>query len=326
MSLPRLREIWCESMNESGYLQLHLARGIGPVTMRRILARLTQARTSVDEFLDLSAGEQVARFGLARPQAHSLQAARAKIEKTRMELQQRGIKLLACTAPEYPGRLRHRLGNKTPPLLYAWGNLDLLQKNAVGFCGARNASDQGLSVAQDCATQIATWDWIVVSGGARGVDTTVHRTALESGGGTIIVLPEGILRYRLRSNLKPLVTSKNTMLVSEFPPYTSWSVANAMQRNQTVCGLSDALVVIEAGASGGTFEAAKLALRLKMPLFVADYAEPANSAAGNTCFLARGARALRRSVTTGQANLEPLRRAVQVPPEAVHPAVQERLF
>ncbi len=313
-------------MNESGYLQLHLARGIGPATMRRILTRLTQAGTSLDEFLGMSAGEQVARFGLARHQAQSLQAARTKIEKTRIELQQHGIKLLTCAAPEYPGRLRHRLGDQTPSLLYAWGNLNLLRKNAVGFCGARNASDRGIAVAQDCAAQIASWDWIVVSGGARGVDTTVHRTALEFGGGTIIVLPEGILRYRLRSSLKPLITSENALLISEFPPYMGWSVANAMQRNRTVCGLSDALVVIEAGTSGGTFEAGKMALRLKMPLFVADYAEPAASAAGNTYFLARGARALRRSVITGQANLEPLRRAVIAPSETVPLAMQERLF
>jgi hypothetical protein len=63
-----------------------------------------------------------------------------------------------------------------------------------------------------------------------------------------------------------------------------------------------------------------------MPLFVADYAEPAASAAGNACFLARGARALRRSAATGRANLEPLRRAVEAPSEATLSAVQERLF
>jgi len=99
-----------------------------------------------------------------------------------------------------------------------------------------------------------------------------------------------------------------------------------MQRNQTVCGLSEALVVIEAGTSGGTFEAGKLALRLKMPLFVADYAEPAASAAGNDYFLARGARPLRRSAETVQANLEPLRRVVEARSETAPVVIQERLF
>ncbi len=294
--------------------------------MRRILARLTQSGTSLDEFLHLPVEEQTTRFGLTRYQVQSLQAARAEVEKTYIELQQRGITLLVLDTSNYPAQLRQRLGDQAPLLLYAWGNLNLLDGRAIGFCGARNVSEQGIAVARDCALQITAWDWIIVSGGARGVDATVHRTALEAGGSTIIVLPEGILRYRLRSDLKFAVTPENTLLISEFPPYMSWSVANAMQRNRTVCGLSNALIVIEAGASGGTFEAGKLALRLKMPLFVVDYAEPAAGAAGNAYFLARGARPLRRSVATGRANLEPLRRAVEAPSEPVVPVLQERLF
>jgi len=313
-------------VNETGYLQLHLAKGIGPVTMRQVLARLTQTGTPLEEFLHLPVGEQVARFGLAQRQAQALHTARTGVEKTRTELEQRNVKLLSLAAAEYPARLRQRLGDQSPPLLYAWGNLELLQHKAVGFCGARDTSPQGLAVAQDCAGQIVAWGWSVVSGGARGVDRTVHQTALTDGGGTIIVLPEGILQHRLRSALRPLITAENALLISEFPPYMSWSVANAMQRNWTVCGLSDALIVIEAGASGGTFEAAKLALRLKMPLFVADYAKPSTSASGNVYFLARKVRALRRSAATQRADLEPLRRAVQAHSQAEPAVVQERLF
>jgi hypothetical protein len=67
-------------------------------------------------------------------------------------------------------------------------------------------------------------------------------------------------------------------------------------------------------------------LRLKMPLFVADYAEPAASAAGNAYFLARGGHALRRSAVTGQANLEPLRRAIDASSGTVSVPVQDRLL
>jgi len=312
-------------MNEGGYLQLHLARGIGPATVRQVLARLTQTGVSLDEFLRLPSGEQVGRFGLARYQAEALHVARAEVERTHAELQQRGVALLTPTSPEYPERLQRRLRDQSPLLLYAWGNLDLLQGKAVGFCGARNASEKGIVVAEDCARQIASWGWVVVSGGARGVDTAVHKAALAVGGTTVIVLPEGILRYRLRLE-ESSVSRERVLLLSEFPPYMTWSVASAMQRNRTVCGLSEAMIVIESGLSGGTFEAGKLALNFKMPLFVADYAEPAVSAAGNAYFLARGARSLRRSVETGQANLEPLRRAVGAHSEMDMIAVQERLF
>ena len=313
-------------MSETGYLQLHLARGIGPATMRRVLARLSRTDTSLEEFLHLTSEEQVSQFGLAHRQAEALYAVQTEAKRIRTELEQRGVALLTLALPEYPVRLRQRLGDQTPPLLYAWGNLDLLQKRAVGFCGARAASAKGIAVAEDCARQIASWNWGVVSGGARGVDTATHRAALTTGGTTVIVLPEGILRYRLRRELKPLVSKERVLLISEFPPFVTWSVANAMQRNRTVCGLSEALIVIESGASGGTFEAGKLALRLKMPLFVADYAEPAVSATGNAHLLARGARPLRRNAETEQANLEPLRRALETCSQTEPVVIQERLF
>lgn len=86
------------------------------------------------------------------------------------------------------------------------------------------------------------------------------------------------------------------------------------------------MVVIESGTSGGTFEAGKAALRLKVPLFVADYAEPAASAAGNVYFLNHGARPLRRSAESDRANLEPLRRTVENGVEAKPAVIQERLF
>ncbi|RLC69440.1 MAG: DNA-binding protein [Chloroflexi bacterium] len=294
--------------------------------MRRVLARLGQTDTSLDEFLRLPSAEQVTRFGLARQQAESLDAARSKVEKTRTELARRGVTLLTRDAPEYPDRLRQRLCDRAPLLLYTWGNLDLLRERTVGFCGARDASDRGIMVAKDCAIQITKWGWVVVSGGARGVDTATHRAALETGGATVIVLPEGILRYRLRRELAPLISQERVLLISEFPASMTWSVANAMQRNRTICALSEAMVVIESGTSGGTFQAGKMALRLKTPLFVADYAEPATSAAGNAYFLSHGAHPLRRSVESGQANLKPLRRAVDTRPEKETVVVQERLL
>ncbi len=313
-------------MNELGYLQLHLVKDIGPATIRRFLSRLRQTGTSLDEFFRLPPKEQMAQYGLGAKQTQALDLARLETEKTYAELQRRGVKLLVRGTAAYPAQLEQRLGEHSPPLLYAWGNLELLNKKAVGFCGARDVSEKGLSTATDCAAQIASWGWVVVSGGARGVDTAVHNAALTNGGGTIIVLPEGILRYQLRGDLKSLVTKKNALLISEFPPHLTWSVGCAMQRNWTVCGLSDALVIIEAREAGGTFEAGKLALRLKIPLFVADYAKPAMSAVGNAYFLTRGAHALRRNVETGRANLEALRRVVEAIDDTTTSTVQLRML
>jgi len=313
-------------MIEMDYLQIHTAKGIGPATLRKLLTRLADTNTPLHEFLKLSHDDQAKTFGLSPKQAEALDNARSKAEIIKQELQRNDIHLLSPDLPDYPSQLRQRLGSRSPSLLYAWGNLELLKSRAVGFCGARDASLNGISVAEDAASQIAEWGWVVVSGGARGVDQTVHRATLENQGATILVLPEGILRYRVRAALKPLITPEQALLLSEFHPYSPWSVANAMQRNQTVCGLSNALIVIESGTTGGTFAAGQTALRLKVPLFVAEYADPPESAAGNSYFLSRGAYPLRRSPETGRANLVSLRKLVEGQAAAAPAPVQGKLF
>ena len=52
-----------------------------------------------------------------------------------------------------------------------------MPERAVGFCGARDASEKGIAVAVDYATQLAAWGWVVVSRGARGVDRAIIRYA-----------------------------------------------------------------------------------------------------------------------------------------------------
>ena len=101
------------------------------------------------------------------------------------------VEYMAVPAPQYPKALIALLRQNTPTVLSCIGNLDLLHKLKVGFSGSRKASEKGLWVTNDCATQLAERDICVVSGYASGVDMTAHRAALQHGGSTIIVLPEG---------------------------------------------------------------------------------------------------------------------------------------
>src|SRR5262249_32262391 len=121
-------------------------------------------------------------------------------------------------------------------------------------------------------------------------------------------LPEGILHFKIKSELRDLLSAgdfSRLSVVSEFPPSLPWRAHNAMTRNRTICGLSHALVVIESGPEGGTFEAGKAALRLGEPLFCIEYAETQPEAAGNPYFLKHGAFSLRRA-PSGEPNLSRL--------------------
>ena len=137
------------------------------------------------------------------------------------------------------------------------------------------------------------------------MDLTAHTAVLAAGGTTTLVLAEGILHFRVKQALRPYVSdsgSANFLALSEFPPALAWKAHNAMTRNRTICGLSNALIVIESGLEGGTFEAGKTALKLGEPLFCVEYAEPGVTAAGNPHLLANGARSVKRS-RSGKPNL-----------------------
>jgi len=104
---------------------------------------------------------------------------------------------------------------------------------------------------------------------------------LEVGGDTVFVLPFGFKHFHVKRELKPLVNTEHVLALSQFPFGQPWFASAAMKRNEVVCGLADSVIVIEAGESGGTIEAARTARALGRRLYIVDFKNPAPSAAGN---------------------------------------------
>jgi DNA protecting protein DprA len=301
--------------------QLRQIRGIGDVRYRQITARLDQEGQTVDALFKMDAQAIKAAFKLPINVAQAIfeygqksgilesptsQIKRVPEHSDNPALASKNIHLLTRQHTSYPEKLLDVLGEKAPPVMYVWGNLDLLAQPAVGFCGSRAVSAKGLSVVEDVVRQISARGWVTVSGHAKGVDATAHRVALDSGASTIIVAAEGLLTFRLRQEIKRIASPEQILIVSEYQPEDRWTTGRAMQRNKTIIGLSDALVLIESRMEGGTFDAGRNALRLQRPLFVAQYEMSAEHNAGNAYFLDRGATALMRNAQTGRANLEQL--------------------
>ena len=84
------------------------------------------------------------------------------------------------------------------------------------------------------------------------------------------------------------------LVISEFFPNDKWRASRAMQRNQTIIGLSDALLVVEAGETGGSLDAGMKAMNMGRTLFVPFYQDVPESALGNTVLLSKGAKRLMR--------------------------------
>jgi DNA protecting protein DprA len=208
------------------------------------------------------------------------------------ELHRQGVQILVRGKPDYPARLTQVLGETAPPVLFAKGNLSILERKTVGFCGSRKTSAKGLRIARESARLLAESDINIASGYANGTDLAAHCGALAVNGATTFVLVEGILNFRIKPEVAELLNEENYVAVSEFPPEIKWIARNAMQRNRTICGLSDAMIMVESGLSGGTFAAGETTLQLNQPLFVVEYAEPPKSAEGNRYFLDKDARPL----------------------------------
>jgi DNA protecting protein DprA len=302
-------------------LRLMCIKGIGPRSLSKLLDRLDQQGLSLTEFLNLEAETIVAGFGLNEEQASAIVSDDGTAAQLAQRLEENGVRTVLRSDDLYPDHLKTVLQDKTPPVLFLAGSTDVLQGLAIGFCGARDASADGLQAAESFAGAVARQKLLVVSGHAQGIDETAHRAALEAGGTTAFVLCEGILQFRPRPSIAEFMSEDRFVVISEFPPKLPWSVAGAMQRNRTICGLSQALIVIEAGTNGGTWEAGLEALRLGIPLFVIDYAEPAPSAQGNPLLLKRGGEAL-PFVPGNQPDLSPLLKAI----ESSQPRSAERLL
>jgi DNA processing protein len=273
-------------------MQLMQTKGVGPRSVARVLDILEHDRLSLHEFVALSPEEMTSRFGLKDEQARSVYSNEGIANQLAELLEQKHVQTVLRGTSCYPSRLKTVLGANAPPVLFLAGATELIQRRGVGFCGARDASDEALRCADQVARALAGLGLLVVSGHAQGVDETAHRAALDCGGQTALVLPEGILQFRPRSSIAGLLNDDNFVVVSEFSPKLPWSVANAMQRNRTICGLVHALIVIEAGTSGGTWEAGNTALELGLPLFVLDYPNPAPSGKGNPLLVSKGGRPL----------------------------------
>lgn len=199
---------------------------------------------------------------------------------------------VAFTDERYPASVKSIMGSRSPAHLDMAGNLDILDTPGIGFGGSRKCSPKGLDTVRVSAEQAAKNDITVVSGNANGVDCKAHFSALESGGKTILVLAEGLDHFRVKDELKPVWDWNRVLVISQFLADDQWRVYRAMTRNKLIISLTRAMVLTEAGSTGGTIAAGKETLKIGMPLFISYYSGMPSYAKGNQILLDRGAKNL----------------------------------
>jgi DNA processing protein len=149
--------------------QLRLIRteGVGPLTYKRLMARFAGVEAAMAALPDLArAGGRTTPFRLA---------SRAEAEREMAQLQKLGGRFCFLGDPEYPPFLADTAD--APPVLSVLGDINLLSARAVGVVGARNASANGMRMAEQLGADLAR-ELVVVSGLARGIDASAHTGAM----------------------------------------------------------------------------------------------------------------------------------------------------
>jgi len=148
-----------------------------------------------------------------------------------------------------------------PPVLWARGDLGVLEQTSVAIVGSRGASQYARTVARTLAAGLAEAGVVVTSGLARGVDGAAHAGCLDAGGRTIAVLGTGVDRiYPAEHKALSARIAASGLLLSELAPGTPPLPRHFPRRNRLISGLSRAVVVVEASEKSGSLITARMAL------------------------------------------------------------------
>jgi len=133
-------------------------------------------------------------------------------------------------------------------------------EKTVAIVGSRRMSRYGVQVLNEIVPKFVRAGYATISGFMYGIDTEVHRLTMENDGKTVAMLGYGIDRDDIQ-------VSSKMLLMSEYPALTPGRVWTFPQRNRIVVGLSDMVVVVEAGVKSGSLNSASWALRQGKPVF-----------------------------------------------------------
>ena len=175
------------------------------------------------------------------------------------------------------------------PWVFYLGDISILDRKTLGFSGQREARDESLAITAELATEAARLGYAVVSGGARGIDIAAHTVALEAGGTTAVLLPQGLSTWRAPYALANPHHTDRVVALSEDVPWEGWSTESAMRRNRMIVEISNVFTVPQSGTSGGSHSTGMYALKRGKVTYVPDLGA---DYPGNQKLLQHGARAL----------------------------------
>ncbi len=309
------------------WLRLLRSRKVGPATFRRLLREHRSAQNALAALPEMARAAGIEGYETCPPGVIEAELKAAKAAKAR---------LLCLGAADYPEALYDL--SDAPPMLWAIGDPTILKRRMIAMVGARNCSSLGARMARALATDLGKQEFVVVSGLARGIDTSAHLAALSTG--TIAVMAGGVdVIYPAENTDLARNIAETGLRLSEQPMGTTPQARHFPRRNRIISGLAQAVVVVEAAAKSGSLITARDALDQGREVLAVPGHPFDARAAGCNLLIRDGATLVRNAedvmaalpmqqsafVAQDALPLEPAKESAGPTPQALHEAILMRL-
>lgn len=246
------------------FLALQKAKGIGDLNAKKLLKNCGSAQAVFKEKQqNLLKIDGIGAFKLKGLKEKKL------LEKATKEfdfIQKNNIKLTTFIDDDYPENLKHCADS--PILFFQKGNINFKQQHIISIVGTRNMTNYGKSVLEKLIEEIKKYNPLIVSGLAYGVDVFAHQLAIKNNLQTVAVLAHGLNTiYPSRHHKEALKMQENGGILSDFWSDSNPDRENFIKRNRIVAGLSQATIVIESAAKGGSLITADIASSYNRDVF-----------------------------------------------------------
>lgn len=208
-------------------------------------------------------------------------AGRQRIGNRRTEAAEKGIRFIPWFSEAYPQRLLEL--SDFPYALYVKGNLPDPASRKAAIVGSRRCTPYGEKYAVEFGKVLAQYGIEVISGLARGIDGMGQRGALMGNGKTFAVLGSGpdVCYPREHIGLYMDILEQGGGILSEYPPGTPPLAWHFPERNRIISGLSDVVLVMEAGEKSGSLITVDMALEQGRDIYALP--GPVNSSLSRGC-------------------------------------------
>lgn len=251
-------------------LHLSLINNVGPATIEKLVQALTLKQ--LEEIYNYSI------VGLSQAINVSIKLAtiivnglkdKDVLSKELDLAKKHNIRLLSVFDEEYPSDLKNI--HLPPPIIYVRGNIGLVSDHVkrLAIVGSRKADNYGQKVIEALVPDLIKQNWTLVSGGALGIDSMVHRETLKNNGSTIAVLGSGLLNIYPSANKKLFdnIADFNGAIISSFSLMQSPMAGNFPARNRIISGLSKGCLVVQAAKRSGALITANYSLEQGREVF-----------------------------------------------------------